>query len=58
MRMLAGLEGLSYTERLGRPGISSLEDRRMEGHLIELCKIMTERCTESFTQDRGLENQR
>jgi len=39
-RMLPGLDGLSYKERLDRLGLFSLEHRRLRGDLIEVYKIM------------------
>eukprot|EP00061_Rhincodon_typus_P006310 g26830.t1 len=39
-RMLPGLKGLSYRERLNRLGQFSLEHRRVRGDLIEVYKIM------------------
>ena len=39
-RMLLGLDGLSYKERLDRLGLFSLERRRLRGDLIEVYKIM------------------
>eukprot|EP00061_Rhincodon_typus_P017537 g46265.t1 len=39
-RMLSGMEGLSYKERLDRLGLFSLERRRLRGHLREVHKIM------------------
>ena len=39
-RMLPGLDGLSYKERLDRLGLFSLECRRLRGDLIEVYKIM------------------
>ena len=39
-RMLLGLHGLSYKERLDRLGFHSLECRRLRGDLIEVYKIM------------------
>ena len=39
-RMLQGLDGLSYKERLDRLGLFSLERRRLRGDLIEVYKIM------------------
>ena len=39
-RMLPGLDGLSYKERLDRLGLFSLERRRLRGDLIEVYKIM------------------
>ena len=39
-RMLPGLDGLSYKERLDRLGLFSLERRRLRGELIEVYKIM------------------
>ena len=39
-RMLPGLDGLSYKERLDRLGLLSLERRRLRGDLIEVYKIM------------------
>ncbi|PLS49478.1 hypothetical protein CYV29_15670, partial [Carnobacterium maltaromaticum] len=39
-RMLPGMEGASYEERLSRLGLFSLERRRLRGDLIEVYKIM------------------
>ena len=39
-RMLPGLDGLSYKERLDRLGHFSLVCRRLRGDLIEVYKIM------------------
>ena len=39
-RMLPGLDGLSYKERLDRLGFLSLERRRLRGDLVEFYKIM------------------
>ena len=39
-RMLPGMEGLSYEERLEKLGLFSLERRRLRGDLIEVYKIM------------------
>ena len=39
-RMLPGLDGLGYKERLDRLGLFSLERRRLRGDLIEVYKIM------------------
>ena len=39
-RMLPGLDGLSYKERLDKLGLFSLERRRLRGDLIEVYKIM------------------
>jgi len=39
-RMLSGLDGLSYKERLDRLGLFSVELRRFRGDLIEVYKIM------------------
>ena len=39
-RMLPGLEGMSYKERLDKLGLFSLERRRLRGDLIEVYKIM------------------
>ena len=39
-RMLPGMEGLSYEERLKTLGLFSLERRRLRGDLIEVYKIM------------------
>ena len=39
-RMLPGLDGLSYKERLDRLGLFSLERRRLRGDLVEVYKIM------------------
>ena len=40
IRMLPGLDGLSYKERLERLGLFSLVRRRLWGGLIEVYKIM------------------
>eukprot|EP00061_Rhincodon_typus_P003416 g20031.t1 len=37
---VAGMEGLSYKERLNRLGLFLLERRRLRGDLIEAYKIM------------------
>ena len=39
-RMLPGMEGISYEERLEKLGLFSLEQRRLRGDLIEVYKIM------------------
>eukprot|EP00061_Rhincodon_typus_P005166 g24374.t1 len=39
-RMLLGMEGLSYKERLDRLGFFSLEHGRLRGDLIEVYKIV------------------
>ena len=39
-RMLPGLEGMSYKERLDKPGLFSLEWRTLRGDLIEIYKIL------------------
>ena len=39
-RMLPGLEGICYEERLEKLGLFSLERRRLRGDLIEVYKIM------------------
>ena len=39
-RMLPGMEGISYEERLEKCGLFSLERRRLRGDLIEVYKIM------------------
>ena len=39
-RIILGLDGLSYKERLDRLGLFSLERRRLRGDLIEVYKIM------------------
>jgi len=39
-RMLPGLEGFRYEERLGTLGLFSLERRRLRGDQIEVYKIM------------------
>lgn len=40
LRMLPGLEALSYRERFGRDGLFSMECRRLKGDLIQVYKIM------------------
>ena len=42
-RMLPGLDGLSYKERLDRLGLFSLRRRRLRGELMEAYKIMRHR---------------
>ena len=39
-RMLPGMEGISYEERLEKLGLFSLERRRLRGDLMEVYKIM------------------
>ena len=39
-RMLPGLEGVDYEERLNKLGLFSLEKWRLRGDLIEVYKIM------------------
>ena len=39
-RMLPGMEGISYDERLEKLGLFSPERRRLKGDLIEVYKIM------------------
>ena len=39
-RMLPGLDGLTYKERLDRLGLFSQERRRLRGDLVEVYKIM------------------
>ena len=38
-RMLPGLEGISYEERLDKFGFFSLEQRMLRGDLLEVYKI-------------------
>ena len=40
-RLIPGMSGLSYEERLSRLGLYSLEFRRVRGKLIETYKILT-----------------
>ncbi len=40
-RLIPGMAGMTYEERLGRLGLHSLEFRRMRGDLIETYKILT-----------------
>ena len=39
-RLISGMAGLTYDERMGRLGLYSLEFRRMRGDLIETYKIL------------------
>ena len=39
-RILPGMEGISYEERLENLGLFSLERRKLRGNLIEVNKIM------------------
>ena len=39
-KMLPGMEGINYEERLEKLGLFSLERRRLRGDLIEVYKIM------------------
>ena len=38
--MVSGLEGKSYEDRLQECGLTSLEDRRQRGDMIEVWKIL------------------
>ena len=40
VRMVSGLEGKSYEDRLQECGLTSLEDRRQRGDMIEVWKIL------------------
>ena len=40
VRMVSGLEGKTYEERLSECGLTTLEDRRMRGDMIEVFKIL------------------
>ena len=54
-RMLPGLEGVGYEERLNKLGLFSLERRRLRGDLIEVYKIMrgTDRVDDQRAQLQG-----
>ena len=47
-RMLPGLEGMSYEERLDKLGLFSLERWRLRGDLIEVYKIMNRMDSQMF----------
>ena len=51
-RMLPGLDGLSYKERLDRLGLFSLQRRRLRGDLIEVYKTKrgTDQLVNIFSQ--------
>ena len=53
-RLIAGYKKLSYGERLRRLGLTTLEQRRLRGDLIETYKIVTGKekisCSQFFTR--------
>jgi len=46
MKMVKGLESISYEERLRTLGLSSLERRRLRYNVIALCNILERGRTE------------
>jgi len=40
MKLISGLSGLGYEERLKILGLTNLETRRLRGNLIEVFKIL------------------
>ena len=40
-KLVSGMKNLSYSERLDKLNLYSLERRRLRGDLIEICMIMT-----------------
>jgi len=49
-KMVAGLKNLSYVQRLERLNLTTLEERRKRGDLVEMYKLLTEKENVDYQQ--------